>query len=79
MTADNIFSLGDGDHGECGGVTTTLLDYNGWQVAVISGEIDPHASNTLYAKLLHQPGKEAGWYSRSLRMQGLFGLTSRSQ
>ncbi len=58
---------------------TTLIDYNGWQVAVISGEIDPHAGTTLYAKLLHQAGKEAGWYSRFPRMQGLFGLTSRSQ
>lgn len=58
---------------------TTLLDYNGWQVAVISGELDPKADNTLYAKLLHTPGDEAIWYSRSARLSGLFGLTLKAQ
>lgn len=57
---------------------TTLLDYNGWKVAVISGELDPLADNTLYAKLLHTPGEEAIWYSRSARLSGLFGLTVKA-
>lgn len=58
---------------------TTLLDYNGWKVAVISGEIDPQSSNSLFAKLLHQPGEEAAWFARAARLQGLFGLTVKTQ
>ena len=57
---------------------TTVLDYNGWRAAIVSGEIDPKANTDLYVKLLHTPGKEAAWYARSARLRGLFGMTLNS-
>lgn len=58
---------------------TTVLDYNGWKVAVISGEADPKSEDTLYAKLVHFPGEEAPWFARAARLRGLFGMTVNSK
>jgi len=58
---------------------TTMLDFNGWKVAIISGEMDPQSNETLYAKLLYASGKEAAWYNRFEKMRGLFGLTVKAQ
>lgn len=57
---------------------TTVLDFNGWRAAVVSGEINPKANKDLYVKLLHTPGKEAAWYSRTARLRGLFGMTLKT-
>jgi hypothetical protein len=58
---------------------TTVLDFNGWKVAIISGELSPQGNTTLYSKMLHTPGDEGAWFLRSSRLRGLFGLTVKSQ
>ena len=59
---------------------TTVLDFNGWKVAVVSGEFNPRSmEETLYVKYLHTPGEEAAWYSRTKLLSGLFALTAKAQ
>ena len=59
-------SVGDGFEG-----ATTLLDYNGWKVAVISGMFDPSGADSLYAKAVHTPGEEMLALFRTDRLVGL--------
>ncbi|MBT4710205.1 MAG: hypothetical protein HOB82_01585, partial [Alphaproteobacteria bacterium] len=67
-------SVSDGFEG-----ATTLLDYNGWKVAVISGVFDPSGADSLYAKTVHTPGEEMLALFRTDRLVGLYGLTAAAR
>lgn len=55
---------------------TDILDYQGWQVAIIQGDYAPNSAQPLYAKMVVSPGRELPFLLRWDRLAGLFGLTA---
>ena len=69
-----VSAVRNGTAGFDGG--TDMLDYNGWQVAIIQGDFDPNARSPLYGKLVHTPGQEVPLLLRWSRLAGLYGLSA---